>query len=74
LILSPFLCLLNLPFQFIRPSEKNFRVLTRGNRYVEQEFDTKHENWNWKNGFYQQLDEDAIYTFLQIRWDEARQG
>jgi hypothetical protein len=27
-----------------------------------------------KTGFYQQLGEDAMYTFLQIRWDEARQG
>jgi hypothetical protein len=40
------------------------------NKYFIQ----KHEKKNWKNGFYQQLDEDAMYIFLQIRWDEARQG
>jgi hypothetical protein len=40
------------------------------NKYFIQ----KHENRNWKNGFYQQLGEDAMYTFLQIRWHEARQG
>jgi hypothetical protein len=41
---------------------------------LNKNFIQKHENRNWKNGFYQQLGEDALYTFLQIRWDEARQG
>ncbi len=60
-----------IPFRFIRPSEKKLWV--GGNRRVEQEFYTK--AWKQKlEKFYQQLGEDEMYTFLQIRWDEARQG